>query len=365
VKELSFDAGNSQAALTVKSEERWEITAIPEWLLVSNLENHGFSWVVSFSAAANTGYDRNGTLTFKSNTSSASVAVSQKGEKGATAPVTSVTLSPQSLELMAGETKELTAIVLPENASNKNVRWHSSSPTVARVSEDGLVTAILAGTATITVTTVEGGFTAQCAVTVSKITQGEENRHAWVDLGLSVKWATCNVGASSPSSYGDYYAWGETTPKNEYSWETYKWCNGTEESLTKYNDTNANGTVDNKTKLDLADDAARQNWGGKWRMPTKAELDELFTKCTCTWTTQNGKNGYLVTSKTNGNSIFMPAAGYLENKNTYTGVGLYWASIRYLLNNSPYAYCLAFDDEKIDWFGGKRFIGQSIRPVLE
>ncbi|MDY4512770.1 MAG: hypothetical protein SPE10_04900, partial [Paludibacteraceae bacterium] len=114
------------------------------------------------------------------------------------------------------------------------------------------------------------------------------NGHEYVDLGLSVKWATCNVGASKPEEYGNYYAWGETTTKSTYNWSTYKWCNGSKTTLTKYNTSSSYGTVDNKTVLELADDAARANWGGAWRMPTDAEWTELRENCTWTWITKNG-----------------------------------------------------------------------------
>ena len=137
--------------------------------------------------------------------------------------------------------------------------------------------------------------------------------HEYVDLGLSVKWATCNVGASKPEEYGDYFAWGETQPKNTYDWSTYKWCNGSYDTQTKYCTKSSYGTVDNKTQLELSDDAARANWGGSWRMPTDAEMTELREQCTWTWTTQNGVYGYKVTSKKSGytnKSIFLPAAGY-------------------------------------------------------
>ena len=137
-------------------------------------------------------------------------------------------------------------------------------------------------------------------------------------MGLSVKWADRNVGASKPEEYGDYFAWGETEPKSTYSWSTYKWCNGSETTLTKYNTNSSYGTVDNKTILDLSDDAARANWGGSWRMPTDAELTELREQCTWTWTTQNGVNGYKVTSKSNGNSIFLLAAGFRHNSGLYS-----------------------------------------------
>ena len=133
----------------------------------------------------------------------------------------------------------------------------------------------------------------------------KHNNHDYVDLGLpsGTLWATCNVGANSPEEYGDYFAWGETETKDNYDCDTYKWgtaaydtiFNGWYlETLTKYNTDSGYGTVDNKTTLTLADDAARANWGGKWRMPTDAEWEELMNSCTWTWTTLNGVKGYTV-----------------------------------------------------------------------
>lgn len=187
----------------------------------------------------------------------------------------------------------------------------------------------------------------------------------YVDLGLSVKWATFNVGASKPEEYGDYFAWGETTTKTTYNWSTYKYCNGSDDSLTKYNNSSSYGTVDNKTQLDLSDDAARANWGGAWRMPTKAEQDELRENCTWTWTTQNGVNGYRVTSKSNGNSIFLPAAGYYRNDSSLYGAGShgdYWS--RSLYTDSPSrAYHFYFHSSSVDLHYFNRHYGQSVRPV--
>ena len=135
-----------------------------------------------------------------------------------------------------------------------------------------------------------------------------------VDLGLSVKWAACNVGATTPEGFGDYFAWGETSPKSEYSYATYKWMqDGNRSQLTKYCTLQShgyNGFVDGKKVLELEDDAAAVNWGGSWRMPTKDDMQELM-ECTWEWTTLNGVNGYRVSG--NGNSIFLPAAGLIMN----------------------------------------------------
>jgi len=200
-----------------------------------------------------------------------------------------------------------------------------------------------------------------------QVVSGTENGYAYVDLGLpsGAKWAIFNVGATAPEGYGDYFAWGETSPKSNYAWSTYKYCNGSSSILTKYNTNSSNGTVDNKTTLDLSDDAARANWGGKWRMPTQVEQEELINNCTWTWTTRNGINGYKVTSKTNGNSIFLPAAGYMYDSN----VGLARSNGYYLsssLNSSApvLAYSMRLDGGYVDLYHYSRYYGRSIRAIF-
>ena len=191
-----------------------------------------------------------------------------------------------------------------------------------------------------------------------------ENGHEYVDLGLSVKWATCNVGANKPEEYGDYFAWGETEPKSTYTWSAYKLCRGNHYTQKKYCTSSSYGTVDHKITLDLTDDAAHANWGGSWRMPTTAEQDELREKCTWTWTTQNGVKGYKVTSKINGRSIFLPAAGYRYNSvlSNAGRDGVYWSSS--LETNYPrYAYNLYFDSSTLKWYYYIRCNGLSVRPV--
>ena len=196
------------------------------------------------------------------------------------------------------------------------------------------------------------------------------NGHEYVDLGLSVKWATCNVGATKPEEYGDYFTWGETQPKSTYDWSTYKYCNGSYNTLTKYNNSSSYGTVDNKTTLDLSDDAARANWGGSWRMPTDAELTELREQCTWTWTTQNGVYGYKVTSKKSGytnKSIFLPAAGYRYDSslNSAGSYGGYWSSS--LNADYPnFACALYFYSDTVSRYNDDvRYYGFSVRPVCQ
>ncbi|MBQ8257892.1 MAG: TIR domain-containing protein [Bacteroidaceae bacterium] len=184
-----------------------------------------------------------------------------------------------------------------------------------------------------------------------------------VDLGLSVKWASCNVGATAPEEYGDYYAWGETEEKSNYFWSTYKYCNGSYDSMTKYCTSSGYGTVDNKTTLEPCDDVASVKWGGTWRMPTRAEQQELISKCTWTWTTLNGVKGYRVTGP-NGNSIFLPAAGYRNGTGVnYRGSGgLYWSSS--LGSSSSNDACnLGFISGFYDRNYDSRCGGRSVRPV--
>ena len=184
--------------------------------------------------------------------------------------------------------------------------------------------------------------------------------HEWVDLGLpsGTLWATCNVGASYPEEYGDYFAWGETSPKDEYSINTYKWyTNGT--SITKYG-----GSADNKTELDPEDDAAYVNWGDKWRMPSSDQLTELLTQCTWTWTKRNGVNGRLVTGL-NGNTLFWPAAGEIIDRSLqFAGSnGWYWSRTLWRTDVPSGAYAVDFDSERVAENVLERRYGHNVRPV--
>ena len=182
--------------------------------------------------------------------------------------------------------------------------------------------------------------------------QGSINGHEYVDLGLSVKWATCNVGASKPEDYGNYYAWGETSPKAEYIWEN---------SITY-----GKQMYDINIKGNSQYDAARANWGGTWRLPTKTECQELVDKCTWKWTTQNGVKGYKVTGP-NGNSIFLPAAGSRGGSSLYGAGegGYYWSSTPYESYSSDGADYLGFGSSEHYVYDYYRYYGQSVRPVSE
>lgn len=192
---------------------------------------------------------------------------------------------------------------------------------------------------------------------------GKSNGHNYVDLGLSVKWATCNVGATTPEGYGDYFAWGETATKAIYNDSTYFDTNDGGSTFTKYNN---NG---GKTVLDPEDDAAHVHWGGSWRIPTKAEWQELYDNCTWTWTTQNGVNGYKVTSNKAGYTdkfIFLPAAGfrYYSDLRSVGSYGYYFSSSLYedYYSDSAWYFVCVSDYPGLGNF--LRVSGQSVRPVL-
>ena len=185
-----------------------------------------------------------------------------------------------------------------------------------------------------------------------------------VDMGLSVKWANMNVGAKKSSGFGTYFAWGETKPKEYYSWNTYAWSRGNTQFLTKYS------TTDRRTQLAISDDAARANWGGEWRMPTVSEYEELINPANCSWewTNKDGVNGYKVTSKKTGKTIFFPITGcrFFGEVQFRAINGIYWTSSLYSTNPNK-AWCLEFNFEDVSVYYGdlssNRFSGRCIRAV--
>lgn len=174
------------------------------------------------------------------------------------------------------------------------------------------------------------------------------NGHEYVDLGLSVKWATCNVGASRPSEFGDYYVWGKTSA------ETLK------------SDVDAEELLMNSIHPESGYDAARENWGGAWRLPTKEEFQELRDNCYWTWTTQGGQKGARVTSKKNGRSIFLPAEGYRDSfgRHVEDPLSYYWTSTL-SEESSEYACSLGFTNREIIMGFFYRHDGFNVRPVID
>lgn len=199
----------------------------------------------------------------------------------------------------------------------------------------------------------------------------------YVDLGLpsGILWATCNVGAETPEEYGDYFAWGETFPKEVYDWNNYQHSNGMSHGyssinitgLTKYcNNSNYGyyGFTDNLATLLPEDDAATANWGNAWRMPTKEEWEELFNSVTSIWTTQNHVKGLLFTAL-NGNSLFLPATGFKDGESGLVVPGMngdYWSSS--LDTDIPdCAWRLVFHSAGYGLYWYNRSGGQCVRPV--
>ncbi|MBR5971021.1 MAG: hypothetical protein IK017_00030 [Paludibacteraceae bacterium] len=203
---------------------------------------------------------------------------------------------------------------------------------------------------------------------VDGVTQcGMIGRYAYVDLGLSVKWATYNVGAPKPTGYGKHFAWGETVEKEEYLTSNYKWYDQANDVYTKYCTDGWYGTVDDKEVLDAEDDAAAANWGGTWRMPTYKEIEELINGCTWEFISDfngTGTGGALGTSKQNGNTIFFPMAGILDYDGYTPDLGFYWSSSLY---NPVRSYDMGFRVEKriIKSYADRREAGASVRAVSE
>lgn len=226
-----------------------------------------------------------------------------------------------------------------------------------QVNSNGLIDAFAPGTTTITVNL--GNYSYECVVTVVEpMIVAEE-----VDLGLSVKWATCNLGAETPESYGYYYSWGETTPKTSYYQNSYKWYDNSL-GYIKYSSYAEN--ADDKWILDDEDDAARAYWGDNWRIPTNEEMEELIRNCSWEWIEGDGVAGYKVTSLVEGytdNYIFLPNAGLRYYSNLYYNYdcGYYWTTSRKGEDRGCYLFSQL--ENNIYLGAGYRFYGRSIRPV--
>ena len=205
----------------------------------------------------------------------------------------------------------------------------------------------------------------------------QTKQYEYVDLGLpsGLKWAKCNVGAEKETDYGYYFQWGDIEDKtnSDCRWESYKHCNGSYKKLTKYcvdNEYGPFGTVDDKTSLDIKDDAAAQIMVGVWRMPTKGDFQELLDNTNSQWVTINGINGRKFTSKTNGNSIFIPASGSRLGSSFYgQGIGGYVWSSSLDAEDNGCAWDLHFDSDNISSiyynFYRNRYRGYVVRGVMD
>lgn len=358
--------------------------------------NRSITWTSDNTSVATV--SSSGEVTGKSK-GTATITVTAKDGNGAQATcevevrqyVTSITLPP-SLSLEEGQIEALYATVNPFNANNQTLQWSSSDITVATVDNTGKVNAKAKGKVTIKVTANDGsGASASCEVVVSSpCPSGAVDMGTKTADGYKLYWATCNIGASNPEDYGDYYAWGEIEPyyssqnpltwkkgkKNGYHWDSYKWANGAADKLTKYcpssktNYWDGEGAPDGKTVLDPEDDVAHVVLGGNWRMPTDEEWTELSTTCTWTWTSNfngTGVKGRIVTAS-NGNSIFLPYTGQRDDtvlrfEGSY---GMYWSSSSYS-SRPDIARCFSLSDINGDYkVGGyNRCKGHAVRPISE
>ncbi len=351
------------------------VFALDATVLPENADNKAVTWSSSnTSAVMDLG---NGEFYAKAAGTSTITATAADGSgKKATCTVTvlsvmptAISMSEPSVTIKPTETTQLSATITPSTASDVTLVWKSSNPEVATVSNTGLVTATEAEGVTTITATIAGAST---LVATAKV---YVTLHDFVDLGLpsGTLWATCNIGAENPEDYGDYFAWGETTGYNSgkttFNWSTYTLCNGSSSTMKKYCTNSSYGTVDNKTELDPEDDAAYVNWGSVWRMPTRAQWDELYNSSytTTTWTTLNGEYGRKISKKSDSNVyIFLPAAGYRGDSrlNGVCGYGNYWS--RSLITSSSYsAYYLYFDSSYLYTVNNDgRYYGRSVRPVF-
>ena len=311
---------------------------------------------------------------------------------------TSVTAQQVGRKMLVNEGgKVVASYILPEKIDSltfSSVNYYNvtASPNDANMGRVELSSSCVASGETVTITaTPRGGYLFSdiskdgevisadnpCVVTITENSDfivnfkyDPYNAHEAVDLGLSVKWATCNVGATTPEDYGDYFAWGETSPKATYDWSSYKWCNGSEYSIIKYIIKPSDSNADHINILELCDDAARVNWGGDWRMPTRKEAQELIDNCTFGVTTQNGVGGYKVTSNINGNSIYLPKAGSYNGEldpSYNSDVADYWtSSISVGADSKAYeGFSVDSYDRSVSILTSSRYMGQSIRPVCD
>lgn len=301
-------------------------------------------------------------------------------------PVEEIILNKSEVTMYVGDSETLAATILPENATNKNFVWATSEDRIVSIDDNGTIKGLTSGSAIITAITEDGNKKATCKVDV-------KGYDPFVDLGLSVEWASFNLGSDTPEGYGDYYAWGELTTYYEdgyahkdqgevkmkdgkgagYDWPSYKYCAGTSRTLTKYvmkDDAKRfgnNGFYDDINKLEAGDDVARSKTGGRSRIPTSQEARELIDNCDWTWIEYRGVAGHKVSSKVSPDKwIFIPAAGNRYQLRFWNQVtlGAYWTSSLYY-NYPDYAEYLSFSKPSAGIDRTDRACGLPIRPVRD
>ena len=282
---------------------------------------------------------------------------SQRGLGNSVRPVMHpLTISTKAVTMVVGES---TTIEITHGSGDYTVE--SADDNVAEGTLQGTtitINAVSAGVASVVVTDVDTGQQITITVTVLRDFQPGIPAEA-IDLGLpsGTKWASCNMGATKPEEYGGYYAWGETEEKDYNDWNAYKFNEGTSSYLHDLGDIS-------RTLYDVA----YVKWGGRWCMPTVEDCEELHDNCTSEWTTLNGVNGTMFTSKNNGNSIFLPAAGNNYDSGEFYGVGsegTYWSSSSDP-SDSYFFYYIYFNSNGSHWssYGDPYYFGKSVRPVV-
>lgn len=391
---LSFGSQGGDVKVSIKTNDGWSASTTCEWIELSDTIGNTDCNVILKVLDNNTASDRDGTVIITPNhLNSVSLTVNQKARY--------LELSDSALIFWYSDTtKDMIVYTDGEFEAYSDCSWLSFD------NDDNKLTVKVCGfdeeeSVIDTIKVALKGLSSGTLIKKVPVYLYGTN-DCFVDLGLSVKWAVRNVGANSIEDYGDYYAWGETEPYYEdghsqdagygygddsglfwkdgksegYNWSSYKYCNGQESSLTKYcNNSNYGdgGFFDLKQKLDLEDDVAHINWGGKWRMPTYEEYQELINpdNCSYSWTTQNGVKGYKVTSKKpgyEGQSIFLPAAGQRSGKgitNVGSG-GYYWSSdlTSYGSYGPQTSYSFEFSSYNKLFNSSYRTEGCSVRPVI-
>lgn len=371
ISELDFENKSSTKKLSIKTDGAWTATSNKSWIHVS--PNSGNSNAqLSVSVDENKGADvRNGTISVTVGMVTKYVSVQQNGA------YLDISTNSESEILAVGGTRSVTFSTSDDwTVVCQNPSWVS----VDKISGSAGVNTITLtfstntqGTSRTDITYIKSKNTNLQNLKITTIQKGDYvcNGHEYVDLGLpsGTLWATCNVGANTPEESGDYFAWGETTGYNSgktyFNWSTYKWCNGSKNTLTKYCYSSEYGKVDNKVKLESSDDAATVNWGSNWCMPSREQFQELRFYANCEWTTLNGIYGHKITSKSNGNSIFIPVTGYFNETGLgYMDCGAYWTCE--LCSETYGAHILTSGSDSFSAGAaiGTRCYGMPVRPVL-
>ena len=363
---LEMSADGSSDSITFSANQDWTISCSESWIHVNPSSGGKTEEAVTVTVRCdpNTTYeDRMATVTIKAEDVLQTVAIKQQQNLGIILPKQTfdIEANRQSIEVEVQANTEYTISVSADWIKQAGTKSLMSKTLLFNIEDNA-------------------SYNDREGKIIFKQVNGELMQYVLirqqsalkaVDLGLSVKWANVNLGAYAEDEYGDFFAWGETITKDEYTWETYKWCHGTNTTITKYNSNPNFGDVDNKMSLDLEDDAARAILGGEWRLPTIEEIQELLDNCTWTWTRhydisfQLDGSGYTVVSKINGNSIYLPLAGFFDHdKNDMTiWVGQYLSST--IGGSTEYVSALGLLSSRAFTSNMPRYAGVSVRPVIK